>query len=111
MKQLRKRFKVTIVDEYNTSKKCNTCMEDLSTYIKKNDKHSYRRLRCTNCNLFVNRDVNGAKNILLAGTSSERPSKLKRKNSDSDDDFLPAKRPKRQVGAWRSSRSPLSGNI
>ena len=67
-------FNVQIVDEFKTSKTCNVCFNDLETYKKRNGKNSYTRLCCTNCPLptdrekrFVNRDVNAAANILLAG--------------------------------------------
>ena len=84
-KVLSTRFRVVEVDEYRTSKVCNLCKRDLSSYIKKDRKKSYSRLCCTNCicpkdrsKRFVNRDLNAAANILLAGTSHDRPISLRR---------------------------------
>ncbi len=59
----------------------NACSGELSSYRKKDGKLSYSRLCCTNCKghpednskRFVDRDLNAALNILLAGTSVERP--------------------------------------
>ncbi len=83
-----KRFEVKDVDEFRTSKTCNACGFDLKSYKKKNGKRSHSRLLCETCGgknsltpakRFVDRDLNAAHNILLAGMSSVRPEHLRRK--------------------------------
>ena len=81
-KLLSKRFMVKDVDEFRTSKTCNRCEGELSSYWKIDGTRSHSRLCCTNCagqplkarsKRFVDRDLNMALNILLADTSSTRP--------------------------------------
>ncbi len=86
-KMPRKRFSVTDVDEYRTSRTCNMCMGALSTYLKRDGRRSYSRLCCSNCGRpkdrskrFVDRDSNAAVNILLCGTSCLRPEALRRRS-------------------------------
>lgn len=79
---LRKKFLLKDVSEFRTSKVCNVCMGELKRYKKVGGRLSYSRLFCNTCSnktgrpVFVNRDVNAAANILLAGTSSPRPPAL-----------------------------------
>jgi len=67
-KILEKRFKLVLFDEFRTSKLCCCCHNDLENY---NSLH--RILVCSNCKsdgceskniTFINRDINGCKNIL-----------------------------------------------
>ena len=118
-KLLSKRFIVKDVDEFRTSKTCNRCEGELSTYYKLDGRRSRSRLCCTNCagqppkarsKRFVDRDLNAALNILLAGTASTRPtylSRSKRQLTDGTDD----QSVKRPCGADRplvDARGPLS---
>lgn len=75
-----KRFSISLVDEFRTSK----TSQELKRYRKKDGRLSYSRLYCT-CGSetshklsmrFVDRDLNAAANILLAGTSPSRPAYL-----------------------------------
>jgi IS605 OrfB family transposase len=50
--------KVVVVDESYTSKTCGRCFE-------LNDVGSSKIYNCSNCNLTIDRDVNGARNIML----------------------------------------------
>jgi IS605 OrfB family transposase len=50
--------KVVVVDESYTSKTCGNC-------FKLNDVGSSKSYNCTNCKLTIDRDVNGARNIML----------------------------------------------
>ena len=67
------RFKVVEVDEYRTSKMCNSCKGALKSYRKKNGRQSFSRLVCKSCGgkgrmpskRFVDRDLNAAMNILI----------------------------------------------
>ena len=85
-KAMRKRFHVNDVDEYLTSKICNGCMSELSSYKKRDGRRSYSRLCCMNCRRhkdcsvrFVDRDLNAAANMLLIGKSlPTRPEALRR---------------------------------
>lgn len=47
-KLLEKRFRVKMVDEYKTSKTCNSCYEVLKRYSKRDGKLSHSRLCCVN---------------------------------------------------------------
>jgi len=123
------RFRVVEVDEYRTSKTCNSCGGNLKSYRKRNGRQSHSRLVCESCGgkgltpskRFVDRDLNAAMNILLAGTSSVRPEYLSRKRSiesgeDNDEEkagLPPRKRDKKQsnkrpVAAGRPSSNPAS---
>jgi transposase len=87
-KLLEKRFEMITVDEFKTSKTCNVCLGQLKRYRKKDGKLSYSRLCCENecagrqkkdrSKHFVDRDLNAATNILLIGTSSQRPEAMRR---------------------------------
>ena len=65
-----KKVPVTIIDEYNTSKNCANCFEQLKTYdpVKKRkmDKTWYSKLRhCVKCGHIVHRDQNASRNIKM----------------------------------------------
>ncbi len=80
-KVLQKKFVVTEVDEFKTSKTCNLSFGEMSGYVKRDGRRSYSRLCCWNCagryknrsKRFADRDLNTAANILLIGTCKERP--------------------------------------
>jgi hypothetical protein len=90
---LARNFKTFSVDEFNTSKKCNTCKSNTKYYtnvikaetfkLKKSYVHGL--LCCTNkkCSKLWDRDTNGAKNILEIFQSyvyeRKRPESFKRK--------------------------------
>ena len=74
-KLLAKWFSVQDMDEYRTSKTCNDCSGALARYRRRDGKLSHSRLFCDNyagrpkdrSKQFVDRDLNTARNILLAG--------------------------------------------
>ena len=72
-KLLLSRFDIIEVNEFNTSKLYNKTlkeMENVSVKRKKHKKSLHEILTPkeeTNCRIFVNRDVNACKNILLLG--------------------------------------------
>ena len=110
---LSKRFKVTEVDEFRTSKICNSCMGTLKSYRTRSGKLSRSRLCCESCGSenkklskrFVDRDVNAALNILLIGTSPERPVAMSRRSGVPEE-----KTSNRSVAADRKSSDPLSSS-
>ncbi len=87
----RRKFSLQDVDEFRTSKTCSTCLGELKSYRKHGGRLSHSRLFCPTCSLkrghpaFVDRDVNAAANILLAGTSPSRPEALSRTHTDFSD--------------------------
>ena len=126
--KLKKRFILQEVDEFRTSKICNGCLGELRRYTKRGGQLSYSRLFCPTCSsrtgrpVFVNRDVNAASNILLAGTAPCRPSVLSRscsalsqvtaasqnvgdKSTSAD---VGREQNKLHVDAWRPSSGPTS---
>ncbi len=116
-----KRFRVKEVDEFRTSKTCNSCMGELKRYWKRNGKLSYVRLYCDACGgemqkpskRFVNRDENAAQSILLAGTSAARPEALSLKQRleaslDPSSKKKATDANKRPVAAGQQSSDPLS---
>ncbi len=92
---------VRLVDEYNTSKKCNECKEgDCVTFLMRDDPRPYKKgqqrlvhglLRCNICGCLWNRDVNGAKNILHVAqallSGEDRPAYLRRQGSPNQPRF------------------------
>lgn len=109
------------MDEFRTSKTCNSCTGELKSYLKQDRTRSHSRLCCETCGgeglkpskRLVDRDHNAALNILLAGTSEKRPTYMsrKRKACNEETETLPSKRRsvnKRPVGAGRTSSDPLS---
>lgn len=121
-KALKKKFTVTNVDEYLTSRTCNKCMGRLSSYAKRDGKRSYSRLCCKNCRshpyrskLFVDRDVNAAANILLVGNSLPlRPEAMRRNRKRSREEEYSTgctKRNRPAVGAAGTSSDPLGNTV
>lgn len=69
-KLIEKKYETISIHEYNTSKKCSNCLEDLN-YMKHNNKKTFRHLCCHKCLSSVNkqtafktRDANSAINIM-----------------------------------------------
>ena len=94
-KKLQEKFHVVVTDEYMTSRTCNRCLGELTSYHRKNGTKSCSRLCCAKCGHqkgrlrhFVDRDVNAAANILVVGLSDcpprpfRRPSKRTREEEE-----------------------------
>lgn len=69
-KLIEKKYETISIHEYNTSKKCSDCLEDLN-YMKHNNKKTFRHLCCHKClssenkqTAFKTRDANSAINIM-----------------------------------------------
>ena len=69
-KLIEKKYETISIHEYNTSKKCSNCLEDLN-YMKHNNKKTFRHLCCHKClssenkqTAFKTRDANSAINIM-----------------------------------------------
>jgi hypothetical protein len=66
-KKIHKRFDTITIHEYNTSKLCCDCSEELKHYKDKNNKEVYRLFCCVSCKnkevVFRTRDANSAKNM------------------------------------------------
>ena len=80
LKAIKKRFHVSDVDEFRTSRTCNRCMGELNKYKKRDGRWSCSRLCCTGywCPKDrLKRFVKTAANILLVGMSNERPAELR----------------------------------
>lgn len=102
-KLLLSRFDIVEVNEFNTSKLYNKTlkeMENVSVKRKKHKKSLHEILTPkeeTKCRIFVNRDVNACKNILLLGKcyleSQSRPEEFARKVIKTEK----VKKPKKQV--------------
>lgn len=102
-KILLSRFDIVEVNEFNTSKLYNKTlkeMENVSVKRKKHKKSLHEILTSkeeTKCRIFVNRDVNACKNILLLGKcyleSQTRPEEFTRKVIKSEK----VKKPKKQT--------------
>ena len=66
----RHRYKVYLINEYNTSKLCCHCENNTENFIKRSKKigrkqyHVWKLIRCTICKSIHNRDSNAAKNML-----------------------------------------------
>jgi hypothetical protein len=70
-KQIHKRYDTITINEFNTSKKCCGCSNEMKHYRDKNNKEVYRLFVCSNCvsclnkqNVFRTRDANSAVNIM-----------------------------------------------
>jgi len=102
-KLLLSRFDIVEINEFNTSKLYNKTlkeMENVSVKRKKHKKSLHEILTPkeeTKCSIFVNRDVNACKNILLLGKcyleSQTRPDEFTRKVIKTEK----VKKPKKQV--------------
>ena len=88
-KLLLSRFEIIDVNEYNTSKLYNKTLKEMENVKVKRKKHTKQLHEIltpkeeTKCRIFVNRDVNACKNILLLGkcflTNQTRPEEFKMK--------------------------------
>lgn len=102
-KLLLSRFDIVEVNEFNTSKLYNKTLKEMENVSVKRNKHkkSLHEILTpkeeTNCRIFVNRDVNACKNILLLGKcyleSQSRPEEFTRKVIKTEK----VKKPKKQV--------------
>ena len=70
-KQIHKRYDTITINEFNTSKKCCDCYDEMKHYRDKKNKEVYRLFVCSNCvscqnkqNVFRTRDANSAVNIM-----------------------------------------------
>ena len=87
-KLLLSRFEIIDVNEFNTSKLYNKTLKEMENVKVKRRKHMKQLHEIltpkeeTNCRIFVNRDVNACKNILLLGkcylVNQTRPEEFKR---------------------------------
>lgn len=71
-----RRCRLFMVDEYNTTQTCSGCLRPLAlppkhkspnTSTSGKRRHEHRFQVCPNCNVVWNRDVNAARNIIVAG--------------------------------------------
>ena len=70
-KQIHKRYDTITINEFNTSKKCCDCYNEMKHYRDKENKEVYRLFVCSNCvsyqnkqTVFRTRDANSAVNIM-----------------------------------------------
>ncbi len=70
-KVIHKRYDTITINEFNTSKKCCDCYNEMKHYRDKKNKEVYRLFVCSNCvscqnkkNVFRTRDANSAVNIM-----------------------------------------------
>jgi len=67
-KQIHKRYDTITINEYNTSKKCCGCRNEMKHYRDKENKEVYRLFECVSCQnkqtVFRTRDANSAVNIM-----------------------------------------------
>jgi hypothetical protein len=70
-KQIHKRYDTITINEFNTSKKCCDCYNEMKHYRDKKNKEVYRLFVCSNCvscqnkqTVFRTRDANSAVNIM-----------------------------------------------
>jgi hypothetical protein len=91
-KQIHKRYDTITINEFNTSKKCCDCYNEMKHYRDKNNKEVYRLFVCSNCvscqnkqNVFRTRDANSAVNIMNLTTcwikNQTRPEEFSRASS------------------------------
>ena len=90
-KLLASRFEIIDVNEYNTSKLYNKTLKEMENVCVKVKKHKHKKhlheiltpKEKTECRIFVNRDKNTCKNILLLGkcylTNQTRPEEFTKK--------------------------------
>ena len=103
MKKLLSRFDIVEINEFNTSKLYNKILKEIDNVSIKRKKHkkSLHEILTpkeeTKCRIFVNRDTNACKNILLLGKcyleSQTRPEEFTRKVIKSEK----VKKPKKQA--------------
>jgi hypothetical protein len=91
-KQIHKRYDTITINEFNTSKKCCDCYNEMKHYRDKKNKEVYRLFVCSNCvscqnkqNVFRTRDANSAVNIRNLTTcwinNQTRPEEFSRASS------------------------------
>ena len=91
-KQIHKKYDTITINEFNTSKKCCDCYNEMKHYRDKKNKEVYRLFVCSNCvscqnkqNVFRNRDANSAVNIMNLTTcwinNQTRPEEFSRASS------------------------------
>ena len=91
-KLIHKRYDTITINEFNTSKKCCDCYNDMKHYRDKKNKEVYRLFVCSNCvscqnkqNVFRTRDANSAVNIRNLTTcwinNQTRPEEFSRASS------------------------------
>jgi hypothetical protein len=91
-KQIHKRYDTITINEFNTSKKCCDCYNEMKHYRDKQNKEVYRLFVCSNCvscqnkqNVFRTRDANSAVNIMNLTTcwikNQTRPEEFSRASS------------------------------
>jgi hypothetical protein len=91
-KQIHKRYDTITINEFNTSKKCCGCSNEMKHYRDKKNKEVYRLFVCSNCvscqnkqNVFRTRDANSAVNIMNLTTcwinNQTRPEEFSRASS------------------------------
>jgi hypothetical protein len=91
-KQIHKSYDTITINEFNTSKKCCGCSNEMKHYRDKKNKEVYRLFVCSNCvscqnkqNVFRTRDANSAVNIMNLTTcwinNQTRPEEFSRASS------------------------------
>jgi hypothetical protein len=91
-KQIHKRYDTITMNEFNTSKKCCDCYNEMKHYRDKKNKEVYRLFVCSNCvscqnkqNVYRTRDANSAVNIMNLTTcwinNQTRPEEFSRTSS------------------------------
>jgi hypothetical protein len=91
-KQIHKRYDTITINEFNTSKKCCDCYNEMKHYRDKENKEVYRLFVCSNCvscqnkqTVFRIRDANSAVNIMNLTTcwinNQTRPEEFSRASS------------------------------
>ena len=91
-KQIHKRYDTITINEFNTSKKCCGCSNEMKHYRDKKNKEVYRLFVCSNCvscqnkqTVFRTRDANSAVNIMNLTTcwikNQTRPEEFSRASS------------------------------
>jgi hypothetical protein len=91
-KQIHKRYDTITINEFNTSKKCCDCYNEMKHYRDKENKEVYRLFVCSNCvscqnkqTVFRTRDANSAVNIMNLTTcwinNQTRPEEFSRASS------------------------------
>ncbi|RCI03740.1 hypothetical protein CU098_001372, partial [Rhizopus stolonifer] len=80
------------IDEYKTSKTCNSCLENKLEHITQGSGIEKRKIHqvlvCKNCNIFWNRDVMASKNMFTIAQSiwngQGRPTMFNRQSATSN---------------------------
>ncbi len=109
-KVLQKKFDVTEVDEFKTSKTCNLCFGEMSGYVKRDGRKSYSRLCYWNCagrcERFADRDLNATANVLTCKQRSLVFARSHRRKG-SEEESASHKKTKLSVDAERTLSDPV----